>query len=221
MKKNLFTIDESEKQRILEMHLNATQKLYLNEQGEVSSTGSTVSQSSSTIGGVQISGFLFAEDDKEWLIAKNNELKGKVSGQVLNDENYGRVLKYYGTQPTSVDPNNLIGKYVIMFNKIPKQGIYSYQKENVVNTTFKIGLIYKNKTNKMIFITTGGSSSIGLNVRVPLLSTTVNVDFAFFLYNSNDNLTDRNNPHINGVFGYIKPDQLKTFKELQGDQSKN
>jgi len=33
MKKNLFNIDESEKMRILEMHLSATKKQYLNEQG--------------------------------------------------------------------------------------------------------------------------------------------------------------------------------------------
>jgi len=77
--KKLFEIDNSEKQRILEMHQNATKKLYLNEQGNPESMRSNPNQYS-----VKIKG---AKEHDEASLKKSeqlgNEKFGKDKFQVL------------------------------------------------------------------------------------------------------------------------------------------
>lgn len=219
MKKILFNIDETERNRILEMHHNAIKKNLLKEQDDNQEANQEDDETSeetpldtttgSTIGGVMIPGFLFAEEDSAWLSAN----KGKDTQKSYNDENYKRLTRYYGaTLPlvgNSLDPKIFIGKYAIMFNSVPKENLLTFQKDNVVNTTFKVGKIYKNPDGSFIFVTTGGVSNQGLNIRVPQKSTTAYKN-SFNLYNGNMKISNVMNPYM-GLFGWIDVNKVQTL----------
>jgi len=142
MKKNLFTIEDSEKQRILEMHLNATQKLYLNEQGEVASTGSTASTTT----------FAWAEDDAEWVKSSGAGGTGGVMDEKkVSEENYRRFTLYYKTgsrivsntkdnKPGTLSHYPANGKIVYVFNKVQNP----YRKSNL-KTSFTVLLTAESK----------------------------------------------------------------------------
>lgn len=177
MNKNLFTIDESEKRRILEMHQDATRNQYIFEQDVTTQTTTspqtTQEQKSSVIGGVTVTGFLFAEDDLAWLDQNPSAktfLQNKQAGynELISNENFIRLKTYYGYPDLQyegssvVNPLSLKDKYAIMFNQT---GDYeSYAKANAVNSVFKIGLIYKGNSG-FVFITTGKAANEGPNIQ--------------------------------------------------------
>ena len=187
MNKLLFTIDPSEKRRILEMHQSATKKHYLSEQTEPATatpTSATTQIKSSVIGGVTIPGFLFAEDDTEWFNLKNKETGGKVSQEMYSIENGNRVYAYYGAETTGADPNNIYNKYMIAFNSTTaNSNIYPTSKENVYQKTFLIGKVYSIPKKFTIIAPSEGSS--GFHVRVPPKGGTTRGK-GWFLLNSGD-----------------------------------
>lgn len=128
MGKNLFTIDESEKRRIIEMHQKATRKQYLVEQTESEFTN-------------------WAEDTGWSAKTKNEDPQQRSYEQQLSDENYNRFLKYYsgnGERITDEDISyyNAIGKKVYLFNNIN----YPFSKANLVDSlTFTINNIKPGK----------------------------------------------------------------------------
>lgn len=142
--KNLFTINETEKQRILEMHISATKKLYLNEQDEVKSTGDTTTQSGST----STSSFVWAEDEVE--------NKGKTQKE-LNELNWLKLSTYYGSSKGQTDPDTLFGKTAYIFKDVsdPKTQ-FVYLKSNVYepNGSFVIGDIQHIESKQAVRITT-------------------------------------------------------------------
>ena len=205
MNKLLFTIDPSEKRRILEMHQSATKKHYLSEQTEPATpttTSATTQIKSSVIGGVTIPGFLFAEDDTEWLELKNKETGGKVTQEMCSNENGNRVYAYYNAEPTGADPNNLYNKYMIAFNSKPaNSNIYPASKENVYQKTFLIGKIrYNNYKFTMIMPSEGGK---GFHVRVPPKESGTRSKGWFLLNNSDMNLAYGFNNVFNRVADYL------------------
>ena len=112
MKKNLFTIEDSERQRILEMHINATQKLYINEQ----TTGDTKTYCSKY--GNLIPGMVWSEC--------KDDSKGKSVTQI-SQENENFFKTYY--------KGDLNGKTAVFFNKKGDEAPYLITN---INDFFKI-----------------------------------------------------------------------------------
>lgn len=129
MNKNLFTIDDSERQRILEMHQSATNRQYLVEQ-----TGSDFTN--------------WAEDTGWSAKTRNEDQQQRSYEQQLSEENYGRFLKYYHTSERVSNGGltyyNAIGKKAYLFNNIN----YPFSKSNLVDSlTFTINNIQPGKAN--------------------------------------------------------------------------
>lgn len=168
MNNNLFKIDDSEKTRILEMHQSATSRHYLGEQVAPATTTTSASTTPvatnvSKIGGITIPGFVFVEDDSDWLL-KNP----KANQEQMSQENSRRVMAYYGSGPTSADPEMVLNKYMIAFN-FPSNSVdnYLYSKANVYPQTFLISKIYQTKSGFTNILPNEGDSSTVFHVRVP------------------------------------------------------
>jgi hypothetical protein len=196
MNNNLFKIDDSEKMRILEMHQSATSRHYLGEQVAPATTTTSASTTPvatnvSKIGGITIPGFLFVEDDSEWLL-KNS----KANQQQMDQENSSRVRLYYGAGPTSADPEMVLNKYMIAFN-FPSKSVdnYLYSKANVYPQTFLITKIYQNKAGFTNIVPNEGN--VGFHVRVPKEGSSTKGHF--LLMNGNGSL----GKGTNGVFDRV------------------
>ena len=113
MNKNLFKIDESEKTRILEMHQSATSRHYL---GEQVASATTTPVTTTTPKPTDIPGFVWAEDDVNWV--KTNGITDDVK---VSTENYRRFLEYYNS-------GDIVGKFVVVFNNVGNN--YPYLQAN-------------------------------------------------------------------------------------------
>ena len=107
---------------------------------ETTQSATTETKKNSVVGGVEIPGFTFVEDDLAWLTANP-----KHSDDTMSTENERRLEAYYGASPTSVGYNNLIGKYIIVFNGDANPA-YTL-KTTVLPFTFKIERVYKTDKN--------------------------------------------------------------------------
>jgi len=195
MNNNLFKIDDSEKMRILEMHQSATNRHYLGEQVAPATTSATttpVATNVSKIGGITIPGFLFVEDDSAWL-----QKYPKANKEQMSQENSSRVMKYYGSGPTSADPEMVLNKYMIAFN-FPSNSVdnYLYSKENVYPYTFLISKIYQTKNGFTNILSNEGNT--GFHVRVPKEGSSKEGHFLF--YKGNGYLQQKG---TNGVFDMV------------------
>jgi hypothetical protein len=160
--KKIITLTESDLARIV--------RRVIKEQNQTS--GTTAVATASTIGGVTIPGFLFAEDDTNWLETQNKQTGGRVSQEMISNENARRVGAYYGAQAQTVDANNLFNKYMIAFNAKPANpSTFINSKENVYQKTFLITKVIRTKNNFTVISPAEGSA--GFHVRVtPVGSTT-------------------------------------------------
>lgn len=68
----------------------------------------------------QIQGFLWAEDDKNWLASLGHQ----PSAEELSKENGYRIGQYYGSQPE--------GKIALLFRNVADFQKYGYAKQNVL-----------------------------------------------------------------------------------------
>lgn len=185
MKKNLFSIDESEKQRILEMHESATKKLYLNEQGEVASTGSTASTTT----------FTWAEDE---------EVNKDKSQKELNDLNRQKLIAYYGASEGQTNPDTLIGKTAYVFKNVsdPKTQ-FVYLKGNVYPETFIIQNITFEPSNNAVKLMTNE----GVNnkfIRLSVSPVSLQQGIVKFYSNYKTEIGDGINVALTYMYPYIK-----------------
>ena len=177
--------------RLTESDLTRIVRRVIKEQESVSDV--------STIGGVTIPGFLFAEDDSKWIELKNKETNGKITQEMFSNENAQRVYRYYGAEPTSANPDNILNKYMIAFNATPKNSnIYLNSKENVYQKTFLIGKVATFENTKFTYI--GPSEGFtGFHVRVPPVTSGTRGKGRFLL-NNGDSITSYGS---NGVFNRV------------------
>ena len=182
--KKIITLTESDLARIV--------RRVIKEQNQTSGT------TASTIGGVTIPGFLFAEDDTNWLETQNKQTGGRVSQEMISNENARRVGAYYGAQAEKADANNLFNKYMIAFNATPANpNIFINSKENVYQKTFLIAKVIRTKNNFTLIEPTEGGG--GFHVKVPPKNTTSRGKGRFLL-NSGDSFLQYAS---NGVFNRV------------------
>ena len=122
MKTNLFNIDDSEKQRILEMHQTATKKQYLNEQSQSADTKSFCSKYGNLVSGMV------------WSECKEDADKKSVDQHSKENEEF--LKTYY--------KGDLNGKIAVFFNI--KQDQFPYLITNITDF-FQIGSNVPSKTN--------------------------------------------------------------------------
>ena len=124
MSKSLFTIDSSEKERILEMHQTATSRYYLGEQVVPATTTPTTTTTATTPTTTtpkssEIPGFTWAEDTTSWISIESptsNDLANEVKRSEENDK---RMFEYYRT-------GELTGKIALVFKGL-------YLKRNLIH----------------------------------------------------------------------------------------
>ena len=123
MKKTMLTIDNSEKERILEMYYNTTKKQNLTEQTDVTT----------------------------WP-EKQVEFSG-ASEQEISIANISYLSDYYGVQidGTTVNPDNLIGKTAYFFN-YNNNPLTAYMLSNLNPNTFVINDILYNPKSDSLYL---------------------------------------------------------------------
>lgn len=123
MNTNLFNIDDSEKQRILEMHQTATKKQYLNEQSQSADTKSFCSKYGNLVPGMV------------WSECKEDAAKKSVDQHSKENEEF--LKTYY--------EGDLKGKMAVFFNI--KQNQFPYLITNI--TDFFQIKSFNSKTNDL------------------------------------------------------------------------
>jgi hypothetical protein len=104
-----------------------------------------------------IPGFVFAEDDAEWLGPNGSKTTNEI-----NEENYKRIYNYYGTGQGS-DPSTLVGKLAFGFKPITNKLQMQYSKELLDPRMFTINSVVFSPKTKVGYLYSdkmGGSTSI-------------------------------------------------------------
>lgn len=152
MSKSLFTIDSSEKERILEMHQTALKNNYLNEQATTGITVSTTKMAPLTTNGIILSGGTEITLESSW------DQKGTESKTNFT------VYPSYSNDPTTGKPstnrisisfvnNQISGLNIgLVYDCVTKQVTprqIQYQEDSMKNVTLKLisGSSVQSRTN--------------------------------------------------------------------------
>jgi hypothetical protein len=158
-----------------------------------------------------IPGFVFAEDDAEWLGPNGSKTTNEI-----NEENYKRIYNYYGTGQGS-DPSALIGKLAFAFKPIkdPKTQM-QYSKEFLDPRMFTINSVVfspKTKTGYLRSDKMGGYITI-----MPYSSKNGKI----LLYNGfNQPGYDAFNPVFGSIYYKLSTDPKYIKPELGSTTTKN
>jgi len=114
--RNLFELDNNERERILEMHINATKKLYLIEQEETPTIDQIKSKLNEKLIVDNKRRELLKYGDTGTIILKNALMKSMVQG--TDKPAFGRLLRRAKSTPSIQIPTELINYYLNTANNL-------------------------------------------------------------------------------------------------------